>query len=152
MAAIDSVRQVVEDLAAAGAQRFHASYVADSAGLDIEATRTALAALVQGGDLELFFELRCPECSRVVATFPAKASIPIGKTFESPSCGDADFLVTENDVMVAFSPSQTLLLRVNKRRSTAPRKKKSPLRRIKARIRSRRRLRPSRSTRAPAPS
>jgi hypothetical protein len=127
-ASIDpAVREVVDQLAAAGRRRFRASWVADQSGVEARRAQDQLTALVSSGELTMNFEVLCPEDGRTIASFRAGEPIPVGKFLDAPDCPSGPVEVVEEELWVTFTPTDKLLLDVNAR--LAPDRKKKPRRR-----------------------
>jgi hypothetical protein len=109
MGAVATVEKVVEDLAANGAEGFHASYVAREADVPTGDARSRLARLVDSGDLQENFELVCPSCGRTIATFRRGDRLPLGELHPCGICGAEPFVVSEADFVISYTPTQSFL-------------------------------------------
>jgi hypothetical protein len=106
-----SVREIVQDLAAEGYERIHASYVAKRAEVSAPAARHSLAKMVADRDLSERFELVCPNCGRTLATYTSGEALPIGATVECHSCDIGSFVVSLNEIWITYTPTPRLYAR-----------------------------------------
>ncbi len=117
--------EVVEELARSGSSGFLASHVAHEAAIPLPDARRGLTELVNQGDLEVQYELLCPDNGRSIATSSQLEDLPIGEEIQDERCeSDEPFAVAREDVWVRFLPSHELLLRVNRESAGSPPKKK----------------------------
>lgn len=104
------VHDVVARLARGGVRRFHPSAVAGELSVDVTAAVDALAPMVQSGDLDLVFEIVCPECHATVQMVSERADVPLGVELD---CYATDhehaFTVRPEDVWVTYAMSTKLL-------------------------------------------
>ena len=124
--ATPTVEELVEELALAGASRFHASFVAERAGLDFDSVQGALRDMVGRGELSMSFELTCPDGGETLAVFGPGEKLPLGSDYKCDEHGSEPFLVDESAFWVTFTPTSDLLLRVNRAEATAGSKQKKP--------------------------
>jgi hypothetical protein len=128
---------VVRDLAARGATHFHASYVAKEAGIPVGDARERLEKLREEGLVDVHFEVVCPGCDRTISSFDLGQKVPYGEAIDDDECDAEPFELTEDEILVTYSPSRDLLLRIN--RDTGPesaKKKRAPRRGLLRRISS----------------
>lgn len=144
---------VVRDLAARGATHFHASYVAKQAGITVGDARERLETLREEGLVDVHFEIVCPGCDRTITSFDLGQKVPYGEAIEDDECDAEPFELSENEILVTYSPSRDLLLRINRDTGAdSAKKKRTPQKGLLRRISSRLRLfmrsiqRPGRST------
>jgi hypothetical protein len=144
---------VVRDLAARGATHFHASYVAKQAGIPVGDARERLETLRGEGLVDVHFEIICPGCDRTIKSFSIGQTVPYGEVIEDDECDAEPFELTEDEILVTYSPSRDLLLTINRDTvADGAKKKKAPpkglLRKISSRLRlfTRSTQRPGRST------
>lgn len=132
-------RDVVRDLAARGATHFHASLVAKQAEIPVATARERLEALREEGLVDVHFEVVCPDCDRTIASFDLGQKVPYGAAMEDDECDADSFELTEDEILVTYSPSRDLLLKVNRDTDAESAKKKKAfpgrLRRISSRLR-----------------
>lgn len=152
-------RDVVRDLAARGATHFHASLIAKQAEISVDNARECLEALRGEGLVDVHFEVVCPGCDRTIASFDLGQKVPYGATMEDDECDADPFELTEDEILVTYSPSRDLLLKVNRDAGAeSTKKKRTPqkgrLRRISSRLRlfMRSIQRPGRSTSTSSPT
>ncbi len=120
----EAVVDVVEDLALVGTSGFRASFVAGEVGAPEREVRKVLGALVESGELEVRFEVLCPDNGRTVRTYSDYRDVPFDEEMSSDRCDSEEpFVVDKDNVWIAFVPSQSLLSRVNRRARGGPRKK-----------------------------
>lgn len=144
---------VVRDLAARGATHFHASYVAKEAGIPVDDARVRLEKLREEGLVDVHFEVVCPGCDRTISSFDLGQKVPYGEAIDDDECDAEPFELTEDEILVTYSPSRDLLLRVNRDTGAeGAKKKRTPQGGLRRRISSRLRLfmrsiqKPGRST------
>lgn len=121
------VRPLVEDLAYGGTRGFRASIVARDLGDGEENVRLALLQMVEAGDLDLRFELICPDNGRTIRRYSIEEELPIGQEVSSDRCEtDEPFVVSKDQVWVVFEPALAFVQRVNRARAGAVKKKDDP--------------------------
>lgn len=114
---------IVRQLALEGASHFHASYVAKETGHSIKAAQEALESLRVEGIVDVHFEVICPESDRTIQSFQLGEVIPYGEMFYEKTGDCEPFELTEKDILVTYSPSQSFLLRLNREEKRSAKKK-----------------------------
>jgi hypothetical protein len=118
------VLSTVEDLAHAGSNGFRASYVASQMQAESAEVRAALIQLVQSGELDLKFDLICPDNGRTIRRYSSEEELPIGKMESDTKCeSDDPFRVEKHHIWVTFAPSLEFVQRVNRTRANQDKKK-----------------------------
>lgn len=121
----DSVLNIVEELAAEpDGHPFGASYIAQRAGIAVPEAYRQLEVLAERHDLDRHFELISPTTGRSLREFRLGDTVPLGDTYEPDREDEEPFVVTNNDVLVSFSPTARLRTRVG-----GTQKKKRPIHR-----------------------
>jgi len=69
--------------------------------------------LVDAGDLEVGFEIACPEDGRTIAIYRAGEALPIGEVLDCEACGEGH-RITEDDIWVTFTPTYRLSARLGR--------------------------------------
>lgn len=106
-------RGAVMELAAAHTSGFRASYVAKWTGQPLDEVQRQLATLVTQGDLEIRYELLCPDNGRLVRRYVATDTLPLGKTISRDDC--EEFEVTPQLLWVTYRPTADLAMALLKR-------------------------------------
>jgi hypothetical protein len=131
------VRDVVRDLTLEGSAHFHASYVADKAHISTREAHEQLAALQKEGVLDVNFDVICPESDRTVGTFRLGDNVPFGETYIEPTGDCEPFELTEDDILVTYTPKTEYLrqlLREGSKKKTLARPRRHGLRKIVSRM------------------
>lgn len=100
------VRSVVADLVVDETAGFRASYIASLTDTDVKAVQMALIAMVDDGDLELQYQLLCPDDGNVMARFTAEEALPLGEEVDREDC--TPFVVEKRHIWVAYVPTKKL--------------------------------------------
>lgn len=139
-----SVESVVERLAAdQGGYPFAASYVAQLAGVGVDAAYAELERLAGQKDLERHFELISPSTGRALAEYGLGDKIPVGETYEPADDQEEPFVIAESDIWVSFSPTPKFRTRVRQKKKLTMVLLSSLLSGVARRIRSQARRRTS---------
>jgi hypothetical protein len=128
----DDIRNVIKDLALDGSGHFPASYVAKKSGLSVSEAKRELETLRRSKVVEVHFDVVNPHTDRTIKSYRLKQEVPIGKPFDDPTGDSEPFELTENDILVTYSPTSDFLLKLN--RSGDSKKKSSPLRKLRGTI------------------
>jgi hypothetical protein len=129
------VRDVVAELAAGETSGFRASLVANRTDRPIAEIQRELAEMVERGDLDVGYELLCPDNGRLIARYSASDPLPIGETIQRDDCEEFD--VTPRHLWVTYRPSSTLAMSLLRRATDAGKAqaRRSRLRRALGRLR-----------------
>jgi hypothetical protein len=108
---------VVAELAAGETRGFRASYVAKRTGRPLPAVQRELADMVTRGELEVRYELLCPDDGRLIARYTPADTLPIGETVHHAECEEFD--VTPQSLWVTYRPSADLAMALLRRATEA---------------------------------
>jgi hypothetical protein len=105
----------VQALARESTRGFRASAVARRAHSPVDEVRQQLMQMVEHGQLELKFQLICPDNGRTICTFDAADELPLGKEMTDQRCEtDEPFVVDKSTIWVTFKPTVELFRAANK--------------------------------------
>jgi hypothetical protein len=142
------VQDVIAEVATGETRGFRASYVAKRANRPIGEVQRQLVDMVDGGKLDVFFELLCPDSGRLIQRYKADEPLPINETIKRDDCEEFD--VTLSSFWVTYKPTADLAMELLRRAADAgkARARRGPLRRAleSLGIASTRRLNSSRAT------
>lgn len=109
------VVDIVQALARESTRGFRASVVAGRAQRPVDEVRRQLMQMVEGGQLELNYELICPDNGRTICSFDAVDELPLGQEMTDQRCEtDEPFLVDKSNIWVTFKPTVELFRAANK--------------------------------------
>lgn len=123
--------EVVRDLTLEGAAHFHASYVAKRVGIPTEDAHKQLAQLEAEGVVEVNFDVICPDNLSTIKTYRLREEIPWDEWVVEPTGDCEPFRLTENDIDVTYSPTQSYTQRLLRNGERSGSKKKTLLGRMR---------------------
>jgi hypothetical protein len=101
------VDRFVWEIACQKRNRFTASSISKTIGVELDFVKERLLKLSNEGQLFINFEIACAsnECGfRTIEKYSKLDDIPIGKIIECPECGE-EFVVDREHVWVTYSPN-----------------------------------------------
>lgn len=109
------VAQIVRELTEAGSTGFRASWIARQIDDNVDDIRNELMGMVRDGELQLKFDLLCPDSGRTIRSYGNEDELPLGEEVSDERCDtDEPFLVEKSNIWVTFEPTADLLRHTNR--------------------------------------
>jgi hypothetical protein len=111
------ILDIIAEVATDRTRGFRASYIAKKANRSLDDVQRELVTMVDDGQLDVYYELLCPESGRLIQRYASKDDLPIGQTIERDDC--ETFEATVSSFWVTYKPSADLAMELLRRATDA---------------------------------